>query len=104
MSVMNRGADKNGIIMATLSHEQIALRSIVVNLELANKEQELTPYARQALRAANAAIAATNVIHGVNCQKRIHYEGQQGFLHAADDDTAYDVDGVAYCGRCHVGL
>lgn len=37
------------------------------------------------------------------CQKVIH-DGRQGYLHGPDDDSPYDVDGVRYCGRCHVAL
>lgn len=32
------------------------------------------------------------------------HEGRYGFLHAEDDDGPFDVDGVEYCGRCHVAL
>ena len=42
------------------------------------------------------------IIHGVNCPKIIHKS--DGALHAADDDSPYDVDGVTYCGRCHFVL
>ena len=38
--------------------------------------------------------------HGVNCRKVVHAR-DTGYLHGADDDAPYDVDGVAYCGRCH---
>lgn len=37
--------------------------------------------------------------HGTTCEKRPHTG--TGYLHAEDEDTPYDVDGVAYCGRCH---
>lgn len=40
--------------------------------------------------------------HGVDCQKVPHIG--TGHLHMANDDTPYDVDGVWYCGRCHVFL
>lgn len=40
--------------------------------------------------------------HGVNCPKVAH-DGV-GYLHAFDDDGPYDVDGVPYCGRCHLYL
>lgn len=39
--------------------------------------------------------------HGVNCNKVVHVQGRAGYLHAENDDTPYDVDGVMYCGRCH---
>ena len=42
--------------------------------------------------------------HGVNCEKVEHDPKRTGYLHAADDDRSYDVDGVEYCGRCHVAL
>lgn len=41
--------------------------------------------------------------HGVNCRKVAH-DADDGYLHAPDDDSAYDVDGVRYCGRCHEHL
>lgn len=37
--------------------------------------------------------------HGKDCPKAMHLG--EGYLHAADDDQPYDVDGVMYCGRCH---
>lgn len=39
--------------------------------------------------------------HGVDCPKNIHKPGHEGYLHAANDNGVYDVDGVPYCGRCH---
>ena len=42
--------------------------------------------------------------HGVNCHKAAHSHLRNGYLHTRDDDTPYDVDGVAYCGRCHLVL
>lgn len=42
------------------------------------------------------------VQHGVDCRKVEHT--RDGMLHAADDDTPYDVDGILYCGRCHTAL
>lgn len=40
--------------------------------------------------------------HGVNCPKVPH--AGIGHLHGEQDDGPYDVDGVAYCGRCHAAL
>lgn len=37
--------------------------------------------------------------HGRDCPKVAHIG--DGYLHSADDDCAYDVDGMTYCGRCH---
>jgi len=45
---------------------------------------------------------AKGVVHGTNCQKKPHT--RDGYLHGEDDDTPYNVDGVKYCGRCHVAL
>jgi len=39
------------------------------------------------------------VIHGKTCNKVKHVG--TGYLHDANDDTTYDVDGCIYCGRCH---
>ena len=39
------------------------------------------------------------IIHGKTCNKVEHVG--IGYLHDANDDTAYDVDGCIYCGRCH---
>ncbi len=41
--------------------------------------------------------------HGKTCEKVMHHNGE-GFLHGEHDDRPYDVDGVEYCGRCHVAL
>ncbi len=35
------------------------------------------------------------------CVKLKHDPGVSGYLHGDDDDGPYDVDGLAYCGRCH---
>lgn len=40
--------------------------------------------------------------HGVDCQKVPHIG--RGYLHMANDDAPYSVDGVWYCGRCHIFL
>lgn len=42
----------------------------------------------------------TDFIHGKTCSKA-DYDGAGGYLHLESDDGRYDVDGVAYCGRCH---
>lgn len=41
--------------------------------------------------------------HGVNCVKVQHNGGVHfgGYLHDANDDSPYEVDGYDYCGRCH---
>lgn len=44
------------------------------------------------------------VIHGKTCPKAIHFPGSTGYLHGAEDDAPYDVDGLLYCGRCHTFL
>ncbi len=43
-----------------------------------------------------------DITHGVNCEKKPHV--RTGQLHGESDDTPFDVDGVMYCGRCHVAL
>ena len=40
--------------------------------------------------------------HGVTCPKAVHKS--EGYLHDADDDGPYDVEGMIYCGRCHYWL
>lgn len=40
-------------------------------------------------------------VHGETCPKVPHDNPAGGYLHAADDDRPYDVDGCKYCGRCH---
>lgn len=40
--------------------------------------------------------------HGKTCTKVPHTG--EGYLHDETDDGLYDVDGVTYCGRCHVAL
>jgi hypothetical protein len=45
---------------------------------------------------------AAQPVHGKTCPKVRHFGS--GDLHDEDDDTPYDVDGVRYCGRCHVAL
>jgi hypothetical protein len=38
-------------------------------------------------------------VHGADCPKVEHIG--EGYLHGADDDKLYEVDGVVHCGRCH---
>jgi len=45
-----------------------------------------------------------DVVHGTSCPKAHHILGEVGYLHPSEDDAPYDVDGVAYCGRCHFAL
>lgn len=35
------------------------------------------------------------------CRKVPHDDPGGGYLHGENDDQSYDVDGIAYCGRCH---
>lgn len=37
----------------------------------------------------------------MNCPKVPHDSPPGGYLHSAEDDSPYSVDGVQYCGRCH---
>lgn len=41
-------------------------------------------------------------VHGENCRKVNHLG--VGYLHGDADDSPYDVDGLMYCGRCHLAL
>lgn len=41
------------------------------------------------------------IVHGQTCEKKRHAEGGDGYMHMANDDTPYKVDGCWYCGRCH---
>lgn len=41
--------------------------------------------------------------HGVDCRKVLHKTGT-AYEHGEYDDNSYDVDGVSYCGRCHVWM
>ena len=40
--------------------------------------------------------------HGIDCRKAKHRG--DGYLHSEDDDRPYEVDGVAYCGKCHYAM
>lgn len=44
------------------------------------------------------------IVHGKSCPKKPHDETRGGYLHDEHDDQPYDVDHVAYCGRCHQAL
>ncbi len=63
----------------------------------------LTPDYIAAIRLVLDALPTREPVeHGRNCQKMTHLGN--GYLHDADDDRPYDVDGVTYCGRCHRAL
>lgn len=51
---------------------------------------------------APGALVEAKVRHGVNCPKAPHT--RDGYLHSVDDDRPYDIDGLRYCGRCHLWL
>jgi hypothetical protein len=62
---------------------------------------------RNTLRAALAAAPTeqqTRGVHGETCRKVPHTNPAGGYLHGADDDRPYDVDGAKCCGRCHYAL
>ena len=48
-------------------------------------------------------VGASQMIHGKDCPK-VSHDGKVGCLHDDKDDSPYDVDGVYYCGRCHVAI
>jgi hypothetical protein len=45
-------------------------------------------------------IPAVKFEHGKDCKKAEHRDGG-GYLHDANDDRPYEIDGLMYCGRCH---
>lgn len=49
---------------------------------------------------SNGKQSQESPIHGFSCPKVVHGESQ-GYLHDAQDDSPYLVDGAQYCGRCH---
>ncbi len=65
---------------------------------LAAVERERTPGPINDV-GVNTSVTVAPLVHGVNCPKASH--GAGGFLHLPEDDGPYEVDGVAYCGRCH---
>ncbi len=42
------------------------------------------------------------VRHGIDCKKAVHLG--EGYLHHAEDNGPYDVDGLVYFGKCHEWL
>lgn len=62
-----------------------------VALELASEEE----WHQRTSALAQAADAGD-----LTCKKVPHIQ-KGGYLHAANDDSPFDVDGVMYCGRCH---
>jgi hypothetical protein len=60
----------------------------------------------QAVRAFRRAVEESfllPVVHGKTCKKVAH-DPRQWYLHNSQDNSAFDVDGVEYCGRCHIAL
>lgn len=66
----------------------------------------------EAADVANFALMIADVCGGLpavssgeagvmTCPKMPHDNPNSGYLHAADDDSPYSVDGLLYCGRCH---
>ena len=80
------------------------LRDIADNAERGNmgacilQLHEVMNLARRAVEAEERK----DMKHGINCEKAPHT--RTGYLHGADDDSPYSVDGCSYCGRCHRAL
>ena len=55
------------------------------------------------IRQLETVAGSTRIEHGFNCRKLPHGP-QGGYLHDEDYNGPYDVDGVMYCGRCHLAL
>lgn len=55
--------------------------------------------ARWNKQAYDYLTANLDIKHGKTCNKKPHT--LTGYLHDAEDDSPYYVDGVSYCGRCH---
>jgi hypothetical protein len=47
-------------------------------------------------------LPAPTIRHGIDCRKVPH--SRDGMLHGPDDDTPFEVDGLVYCGRCHMAI
>jgi hypothetical protein len=59
-------------------------------------ESEMTSHGYTPCRCAERGSCANRT-----CPKAAH-SNQGGYLHGEDDDSPYNVDGVSYCGRCHM--
>ena len=94
----NRAARRSGgdrrvvIALPALTHEDADILSMETKVR--------AEFGEAGVREFRAKM--DRLIHGVDCVKVTHSGG--GYLHDADDDSPYDVDGVSYCGRCHHGL
>lgn len=85
--------------------EQQALNECAALLKRFSKDtmmrRDILAEACSALAALDAARETPPVVHhGADCREALHHP-VGGYLHSAGDDSAYDVDGVKYCGRCH---
>lgn len=84
-------AQRGGTLVVT-DAEITAIPPDAVITKRYSVERQRTTYT--ATRGSDATRASTPA-----CDKVIHNGG--GYLHDAEDDGPYDVDGVTYCGRCH---
>ncbi len=77
----------------------------LITAHITRKEFLSLPMAlrRKILKRATEAFLAPgqSMRHGIDCKKAPHNNPNGGYLHHEDDDRPYDVDGMAYCGRCH---
>lgn len=69
-------------------------------MRLARIRRDTTMSEIQKQTEAAGSQDALDMRHGVNCSK-VKHETWHYYMHASDDDTPYNVDGVSYCGRCH---
>ena len=77
----------------------------LVNLKKYIRELSGEPIGRIAcIRIIDEFMEKAVFVHGVNCFKEKHLVTGHAYLHSEEDDTPYDVDGVWYCGRCHIYL
>jgi hypothetical protein len=83
----------------------VGIEGAVISME--ELEQLMKPTRKKKMykpKYANQVTAQLAVLHGLDCIKTPHCDPEGGYLHGERDDSAYDVDGVSYCGRCHGAL
>ena len=93
---------ETGLIVGLADTREGAIADAVQTLE--TMVEALQGPSREDIERAkdHASDPTSPVIHGRTCEKAPHV--REGYLHDASDDTPYDVDGVRYCGRCHLAL
>lgn len=82
----------------TLPGDDLETDAVILLSKALDKVSQLVD---REIRAGRMPMPERAALGEPHCPKAPHDNPNGGYLHGADDDSPYSVDGVRYCGRCH---